>query len=216
MNKAVVTVSVDLIDRVLEELRMIKMKDTGAVYDTTLRLDLQLTKQKASTPAGEEMDSAETTERLSVPSQSSDIVTEVCLRQRYAEDRDVCGCNKCEPQADSSDDERDAFERWYCDDAFSTVGLVMSPEEIASMRKGNTYGRDRTALNSKWEGWSARANMKGGSANRFGAINTNSGHGHAWARPDGVKNRCGGVRLCQECTRDAALVAEAIDAAKAL
>lgn len=31
--------------------------------------------------------------------QISDTYPEVCLRERYAEDRDVCGCSKCEPQA---------------------------------------------------------------------------------------------------------------------
>lgn len=31
---------------------------------------------------------------------------------------------------------------------------------------------------------------------------TNSGHGHAWARPDGVKARCGGVALCSDCAKD--------------
>jgi len=40
----------------------------------------------------------------------------------------------------------------------------------------------------------------------FDRIGTNNGHGHAWARPDGVKARCGGTVLCRECTADAALV----------
>lgn len=33
---------------------------------------------------------------------------------------------------------------------------------------------------------------------------TNSGHGHAWTRPDGVKARCGGVLLCTQCLFDSA------------
>lgn len=28
---------------------------------------------------------------------------------------------------------------------------------------------------------------------------TNTGHGHIWARPDGMKARCGGPGLCAEC-----------------
>lgn len=32
---------------------------------------------------------------------------------------------------------------------------------------------------------------------------TNTGHGHVWQRPDGVKARCGGPGLCKECSRDA-------------
>ena len=31
---------------------------------------------------------------------------------------------------------------------------------------------------------------------------TNSGHGHVWTRPDGIRARCGGPRLCKECARD--------------
>lgn len=31
---------------------------------------------------------------------------------------------------------------------------------------------------------------------------TNSGHGHAWPRPDGVKMRCGGVKMCPVCAKD--------------
>lgn len=31
---------------------------------------------------------------------------------------------------------------------------------------------------------------------------TNSGHGYAWRRPDGVLARCGGPSICQECSSD--------------
>jgi hypothetical protein len=40
----------------------------------------------------------------------------------------------------------------------------------------------------------------------FNRVGTNSGHGHAWARPDGLKERCGGVALCRLCAHDFALV----------
>jgi len=31
---------------------------------------------------------------------------------------------------------------------------------------------------------------------------TNSGHGHVWERPDGMKARCGGPALCKQCALD--------------
>jgi hypothetical protein len=42
------------------------------------------------------------------------------------------------------------------------------------------------------------------SADRIG---TNTGHGHIWERPDGIKMRCGGPGICKECTQDAKIVA---------
>lgn len=35
-----------------------------------------------------------------------------------------------------------------------------------------------------------------------GRVGTNSGHGHAWERPDGAKARCGGPGICAECFHD--------------
>lgn len=32
----------------------------------------------------------------------------------------------------------------------------------------------------------------------------NTGHGHVWPRPDGVKARCGGPAICSQCSREAA------------
>lgn len=43
-------------------------------------------------------------------------------------------------------------------------------------------------------------------AESFAAIGTNTGHGHVWKRPDGVKARCGGPGICRECARDFALL----------
>lgn len=40
----------------------------------------------------------------------------------------------------------------------------------------------------------------------------NSGHGHAWRRPDGVRTRCGGPRLCVRCARDRIAVDQALEA----
>lgn len=36
-----------------------------------------------------------------------------------------------------------------------------------------------------------------------GVPGTNTGHGHVWARPDGVKARCSGTLGCPECKADA-------------
>jgi hypothetical protein len=36
-------------------------------------------------------------------------------------------------------------------------------------------------------------------------IGTNTGHGHVWARPDGMRARCGGQALCGKCREDAKL-----------
>ncbi|WP_424138650.1 hypothetical protein [Roseomonas chloroacetimidivorans] len=33
---------------------------------------------------------------------------------------------------------------------------------------------------------------------------TNTGHGHVWPRPDGVRMRCGGPPMCAQCARDLA------------
>lgn len=55
----------------------------------------------------------------------------------------------------TSDQERDAFEAWYCDNAASQ-GYPM-PDGIANLREGNHYGEHRVMLNGKWEGWQARA-----------------------------------------------------------
>jgi hypothetical protein len=35
-------------------------------------------------------------------------------------------------------------------------------------------------------------------------VNDNTGHGHVWARPDGIKARCGGPAICPECAKDLA------------
>lgn len=34
--------------------------------------------------------------------------------------------------------------------------------------------------------------------------NLNQGHGHVFKRPDGLRMRCGGPRLCKDCARDLA------------
>jgi hypothetical protein len=41
-----------------------------------------------------------------------------------------------------------------------------------------------------------------------GRIGRNSGHGHVWPRPDGMKARCGGPGLCAECSHDHSLATE--------
>lgn len=36
----------------------------------------------------------------------------------------------------------------------------------------------------------------------WGEIGSNTGHGHVWERPDGMKARCGGPMRCMGCRRD--------------
>lgn len=38
----------------------------------------------------------------------------------------------------------------------------------------------------------------------FRVPGTNTGHGHVWSRPDGVKARCGGPAMCKQCALDQA------------
>ena len=40
-------------------------------------------------------------------------------------------------------------------------------------------------------------------------IGGNTGHGHVWERPDGIKARCGGPGICAECSKDQAAVMRA-------
>jgi hypothetical protein len=37
-------------------------------------------------------------------------------------------------------------------------------------------------------------------------VGSNTGHGHVWERPDGMKARCGGPGLCDVCSRALAAV----------
>ena len=33
-------------------------------------------------------------------------------------------------------------------------------------------------------------------------MNDNTGHGHVWKRPDGIRARCGGPGMCRQCSLD--------------
>jgi hypothetical protein len=45
---------------------------------------------------------------------------------------------------------------------------------------------------------------------------TNTGHGHVWERPDGMKARCGGTAICVECAKDHARWGKALAGAGAI
>ncbi len=53
-------------------------------------------------------------------------------------------------------DERTAFEAWYCADALASCGINITASDMVKLRDGDDYGGG-VALNSKWEGWQARA-----------------------------------------------------------
>ena len=44
-------------------------------------------------------------------------------------------------------------------------------------------------------------------AERAEPVRGNTGHGHVWSRPDGLKAKCGGPTICAVCAKDAASVA---------
>jgi hypothetical protein len=44
-------------------------------------------------------------------------------------------------------------------------------------------------------------------------LNLNQGHGHVHARPDGVKARCGGPKICSVCAVELAQAGAALDRA---
>lgn len=56
-----------------------------------------------------------------------------------------------------------------------------------------TYPAERQAFEA---GWSAAQQ------------DASTGHGHVFPRPDGMKMKCGGPGICQECSRDAAQKAQ--------
>lgn len=53
----------------------------------------------------------------------------------------------------SIDLDRDAFEAWYIADAKASCGINLTIADMLRARNGDDYGKDRLALNSKWEGW---------------------------------------------------------------
>ena len=54
-----------------------------------------------------------------------------------------------------------------------------------------------------WESVTCKRCLAYRAAQETGA-NPNTGHGHVRPRPDGVKARCGGPGICNECSREQA------------
>jgi len=50
---------------------------------------------------------------------------------------------------------REEFELHYAEEFSSVLGLKPSPEEMVSMRDGDSYGSERGYLNGYWKGWQA-------------------------------------------------------------
>lgn len=86
-------------------------------------------------------------------------------------------------QQDDGVDEWDAgFE-----EAFAAVFASMSPEQLREFASGLlTEANEREGYKEK----------------KSSGIGTNTGHGHVWERPDGMKARCGGPGICSQCSSD--------------
>lgn len=67
------------------------------------------------------------------------------------------------------------------------VFASMSPEQLREFASGLLSEANR------------REGFEGKKESRVG---TNTGHGHVWQRPDGVRARCGGPGICSECSSD--------------
>ena len=68
-----------------------------------------------------------------------------------------------------------------------------------------TYAiQSKTAIDTIGQHLRAMLNHKGNalSVSKNAGPRTNTGHGHVWERPDGVKAKCGGPGLCEECWVD--------------
>lgn len=65
---------------------------------------------------------------------------------------------------------------------------------------------DKVVSKRTLENWEEHRHDEGGWSHSTARVGTNSGHGHAWERPDGVKARCGGLSFCELCRKDKELV----------
>lgn len=66
--------------------------------------------------------------------------------------------------------------------------------EALSDKPGYPYNTNRGVPKVRYE--ASREEMMSNKGER------NLGHGHVWPRTDGVRARCGGAGLCEECSRD--------------
>jgi len=88
--------------------------------------------------------------------------------------------------------------------------MMLSDEEKTNLIAQYTFGRDINAFALVAE--VERAVLAKASQQVQGERFGNTGHGHVWERPDGMKARCGGVGLCSQCKSDL----ESFNAAKAM
>lgn len=90
--------------------------------------------------------------------------------------------------------------------------LTWYAEQVAGCRKlGPDGDAARNALDRDG-GQRARAALSATQAAQSkveSRVGTNAGHGHVWARPDGLKVRCGGPGICIMCSKDHAHATQA-------
>ncbi|MGB3432430.1 hypothetical protein [Achromobacter sp.] len=74
-----------------------------------------------------------------------------------------------------------------------------SPKAIAALAAAYM-----AALSTQPSGNSGELSAQPGAQKKENRVGTNTGHGHAWRRPDGYLARCGGPAICRECAQDLA------------
>lgn len=110
-----------------------------------------------------------------------------------------------ERKVDDAMVERAAFESWL--QGTSGWKACAKRNQPMRLRQNGDGSYNDFRVNDRWFAWLASARyerMKFASKNTPG---TNSGHGHVWERPDGIKARCGGPGICKECLDDRSLIA---------
>ena len=164
-----------------------------AIADDLRAISLELTKKRATTPVSEDIfRKALALEAMLAASPQGDglsadanaallLVSGVNVSDDEVLPDDITIGSQPQGQAmtDTVRDERDAFEAWFCDDAAKS-GLDFWPTDIAAMRDGDEYGSQRVAINSKWEGWQARAMLA--------ASPQGEGSSGKWIKHDGGPN----------------------------
>ena len=95
---------------------------------------------------------------------------------------------------------RDARSEWYARRHHQSMEHVMALAAVRALKSLTTAQcAEALGLESVPRGLKVETL----SINDEPPLGLNTGHGHVWRRPDGLRARCGGPGLCRECSRDA-------------